>query len=98
MLWLRCPASQPASGASHQAGRTSQTATAGRPLPAGPSGHRSDSLKQIIGENGETPSIVPITLFCNHLAQGRPPIGIQLCLGDAQGWVRFGVGLPNLRI
>ena len=55
-------------------------------LGAGPSGLRPDLLKQIIGPKGGRPGIVPFTFFCNLLADGRAPIGVQPYMGGANGF------------
>ena len=57
-----------------------------RGLGAGPSGLRPDLLKQIIGPKGDKASIVPLTEFCNLLADGQAPIGVQPFLAGANGF------------
>ena len=55
-------------------------------LAGGPSGLRPDLLKQVIGKKGDKPGIAPITVFCNLLADGQAPMGVQPYLGGANGF------------
>ena len=50
----------------------------------GPSGHRPDFYKQIIGENGDRPGCAIMTGLCNLVADGRAPKQLRPYLGGAR--------------
>ena len=56
-----------------------------RGVAPGPSGHRPDFYKQIIGELGDRPGCAILTGISNLLADGRAPKQLRPYLGGARG-------------
>ncbi|CAK0886604.1 unnamed protein product [Prorocentrum cordatum] len=51
----------------------------------GPSGHRPDFYKQVVGEKGDKPGCAILSGICNLLADGRAPKQLRAYLGGARG-------------
>ena len=54
-------------------------------VSAGPSGHRPDFYKQLIGEKGDKPAVALLTALANLLASGRAPRELRPFIGSTKG-------------
>ena len=54
-------------------------------VSAGPSGHRPDLYKQLIGEKGDKPAVSLFMALANLLASGRAPRELRPFIGSAKG-------------